>query len=217
MTIDIERNKELLRRHFPKLNDSNLIDEIAACAQLFTFPEGQVILNYGDNIRMVPLVISGSIKVMRQDTDGNELFLYYLSGGDACATSFTCCMTAKQSYMKTVAEKDSVILGLPIKKTDEWMSEYRVWKNFVMQAYDARVLELVRTIDNIAFMKTDERLYKYLQKTAQTSQTNIIKHTHQHIANDLHASREAVSRLLKKLEKKNLIKLGRNRIEILNR
>lgn len=216
MNTAAERNKALLIKHFPQLNDLKLIDEMVEVAMEYDFKEGQIIMDYGENIRMVPLVIKGSIKVMREDDDGNEMFLYYLNGGEACATSFTCCMTNKKSYMKTIAEYDTKVLGLPLKKVDDWISEYRVWKNFVMQAYDSRILEMVSTLDSIAFMRMDERLIKYLQETATALNSNVISNTHQKIANDLNASREAISRLLKLLEKKGMIKLSRNRIELLN-
>lgn len=215
MSIKTERNKELLRIHFPNLNDVKLIDAIANVAEEYTFPAGQTILNFGAYVNMIPLVLKGTIKVMREDDDGNELFLYYLMGGQTCAASFSCCMQAKQSYMKTVAEEETHILGLPIKEVDDWISEFRVWKSFVMQAYDARILELARTVDSIAFLKMDERLLLYLEAKSAATNSKSISITHQQIANDLNASREAVSRLLKQLEKKGVIKLGRNKLELL--
>lgn len=215
MSILIERNKELLRTHFPNLNDVNLVNAIANVAKEYKFTSGEVIMDFGAYIQMIPLVLSGTIKVIRQDEDGNELFLYYLNGGQTCAASFTCCMQAKQSYMKTIAEEDTHILGLPIKEVDDWVSEFRVWKKFIMQAYDARILDLARTVDSIAFLKMDERLLQYLQAKSSAINSKSISVTHQQIANDLNASREAISRLLKQLEKKEIIKLGRNKLEIL--
>lgn len=215
MSVNVERNKELLRTHFPSLNDIKLVDAIANVAEEHKFSAGQVIMDFGVYVNMIPLVLSGTIKVMREDDDGHELFLYYLNGGETCAASFTCCMQAKQSYMKTVAEEDTHILGLPIKEVDDWISEFRVWKKFVMQAYDARILDLARTVDSIAFLKMDERLLQYLHAKSTAINSKSIAVTHQQIANDLNASREAISRLLKQLEKKGVIKLGRNKLEIL--
>jgi len=215
MSIKSERNKELLRTHFPNLNDVKLIDAISKVATEYTFSPGQTIMDFGAYVNMIPLVLKGTIKVIREDEDGNELFLYYLTGGETCAASFSCCMQAKQSYMKTIAEEETHILGLPIREVDEWISEFRVWKRFVMQAYDARILDLARTVDSIAFLKMDERLLKYLHTKSSTINSKSIAITHQQIANDLNASREAISRLLKQLEKKGVIKLGRNKLEIL--
>ena len=214
--VQLERNIQLIKTHFPQLSDLKLIEEIAAASSIFTFKAGETIVDYDEYIRIVPLVLSGSIKVMREDENGKELFLYYLNGGETCAMSFTCCMSSKRSYIKTIAEDDTTVLGIPVKKVDEWISTYRVWKNFIMQTYDARITEMVRTIDSIAFMKMDERLLRYLEETAEALQSTTIPHTHQQIAQDLNASREAISRLLKQLEHKKHIKLGRNRIELLS-
>ena len=103
-----------------------------------------------------------------------------------------------------------------IKYMDDWMSRYQSWKNFIMVSYDNRMMELIKTIDIIAFKKMDERLLDYLEKKAVALNSNSISVTHQEIAYDLNASREAVSRLLKQLERDGLVKLGRNRIELVD-
>jgi CRP/FNR family transcriptional regulator len=84
-----------------------------------------------------------------------------------------------------------------------------------MKAYDDRMLELIRTIDSIAFKNMDERLWEYLEMKSRQNPAGLINATHQEIAHDLFASREAISRLLKKLEQDGKISLGRNAIHIL--
>ncbi|MEM7299121.1 MAG: Crp/Fnr family transcriptional regulator, partial [Bacteroidota bacterium] len=161
-----------------------------------------------------PLVIKGSIKVMREGEDGAELLLYFLHTGDTCSVSFTCCMMDKQSSIKTIAEDDTTIIAIPIKQIDKWMNQYTSWRNFVMMSYDNRIMELVKTVDSIAFNKLDQRLFSYLQKKAKAHQSSVIHVTHQEISYDLNASREAISRLLKQLEKMGKVRLGRNMIEL---
>jgi CRP/FNR family transcriptional regulator len=121
----------------------------------------------------------------------------------------------KKSEIRTVAEEDTTLIGIPTRFMDEWMSRYPSWKNFVMTSYDNRMLELVRTIDSIAVKKMDERLMDYLEQKAEANDSRTLNATHQEIAYDLNASREAVSRLLKQLEKDGIVQLGRNRIELL--
>ena len=107
------------------------------------------------------------------------------------------------------------MIGIPVKYVDEWMMKYQSWKQFVMLSYDQRMSELVQTIDNLVFNNLEERLLKYLQQKSEAISSKIISGTHQDIAYDLNASREAVSRLLKKFENTGQIKLGRNKIELL--
>lgn len=206
---------ELIRKNYPQIAERGLQEEIAHVGKLMTFKTGEVIMDFGSYVKLIPLVIRGSIKVVREDDEGNEIFLYYLEPGHACTMSFTCCMMNKRSEIRTVAEDDTTIIGIPIRYMDDWMTRYQSWKNFVMLSYDNRLYELVRTIDTIAFKKMDERLLHYLEKKSKANRSEVINTTHQEIAYDLNASREAVSRLLKQLEKEGLVKLGRNKIELI--
>ena len=215
MVGDKENLLKIVRQRFPEIAEKGLQEEIAEVGQLMHFNAGELIMDFGTYIRLVPLVISGSIKVLTQDEEGNELLLYFLEAGQSCSMSFTCCMTHKKSIIKTVAEDKTTLIGIPIQYMDPWMSKYQSWKNFVMLSYDQRMREFVQTIDAIAFRKMDERLLDYLNKKAIASGSLVFEVTHRDIASDLHASREAISRLLKALEKDGRVKLSRNKIELL--
>ena len=155
---------DLVRKHFPNIAEKALQEEIATVGKVTEFSAGTVIMDVGQYVKLVPLVIEGAIKVSREDEDGHELFLYYLQGGQTCSMSFTCCMMNKKSEIRTIAEENTKMIGIPIRYVDEWMTKYQSWKNFVMQTYDFRMMELVRTIDSIAFHHMDERLLAYLDK-----------------------------------------------------
>lgn len=203
---------ELLRKHYPQLAERGLQEEIVNIGKLLFFKAGETIMDYGSYIKLIPLVIQGSLKVIREGDDEQEVFLYYLEPGDACTMSFTCCLMNKKSQIRAVAEEDTLIIGIPVRQMDDWMTRYQSWKNFVMLSYDNRLMELVKTIDSIAFQRMDERLMQYLQRKAEVTNSKEINATHQEIAYDLNASREAISRLLKQLEKEDFLKLGRNKI-----
>jgi len=207
---------DLVRKHYPQIAEKPLQEEIATVGKLAFFKAGETVMDIGNYVKTIPLIIEGSIKVSREDEDGNELFLYYLQPGETCSMSFTCCMMNKKSEIRTVAEEDTWIIAIPMRYMDEWMSRYQSWKNFVMTTYDFRMLELVKTIDSIAFKKMDERLLEYLDKKVETSGSKTVSVTHQQIAYDLNASREAISRLLKQMEKEGMVKLGRNKIEVID-
>lgn len=215
MNPDAEEIRTLLYKHFPQIAERPLQEEIIESGRLMHFKSGETIMNYGSYIRLVPLVVSGNVKVTREDDmNGNELLLYYLNAGDSCSMSFTCCMMHKKSIIRTEAMEDTILIAIPIKFMDDWMNKYASWKNFVMLSYDRRMVELVNVIDSIAFQKVDERLSQYLQERAKLTDSDVIKATHQEIAYDLNVSREAVSRLLKKLEMMGEVKLGRNQVTI---
>lgn len=206
--------RDLIQKTYPQLIEKELLDEIVTVGKLLHFKAGEVIMDYDSYVKLVPLVVSGAIKVTREDPEEDrELLLYYLQAGEACAMSFTCCMMHKKSEIRTEAEDDSSIIAIPIRYMDEWMSRYSSWKNFVMTTYDRKILDLVKVVDSIAFKNLDERLTEYLRKRMAANQGNrVIAATHQEIANELNVTREAVSRLLKNLEKTGVVKLGRNQL-----
>jgi CRP/FNR family transcriptional regulator len=164
----------------------------------------------------MPLLISGAIKVLREDNDSDELLLYYLEKGDTCSMTLSCCMGDAISEIRAIAEMDTTLIMVPIHKMDEWTAKYKSWRNFVFDSYHHRLNELLNTLDSIAFDKMDMRLVSYLKEKARINKNHTINNTHQEIAYDLHSSRVVISRLLKKLEQMGKIELHRNHIKILD-
>ena len=141
---------KLVHQHFPDLAELALQKEIAKVGVLHHFPEGEVIMNFGSYVKLVPLLVKGSIKVVREEEeDERELLLYYLNAGETCSMSFSCCMMDKRSDIRTTAEDDSTLIAIPVKYVDEWMSKYSSWKNFVMRSYDLRLKEMIKTLSHL--------------------------------------------------------------------
>lgn len=207
--------QETIKKSFPFLQNQELISLIEKIGIVKHIKAGDTILQYGQFIKSIPLIAEGCIKIVRQDDEGNELFLYHLYAGETCAMSLTCCMAQQKSEIKAIAEEDTTFIAIPIEYLDVWILHFPEWKNFIMNTYSIRFRDLLNTIDNIAFKKMDERLEEYLQAKKLALNTRLLAITHQEIANELGTSREVISRLLKQLEKQHKIILGRNKIEIL--
>lgn len=200
---------------FPSFS-STLKNEIEEVSTIKKFNPDDVLINIGGYIKSIPLIISGLIKIVKEDENGNELLMYYLSPGQTCSMSLTCCMSQHQSEIKAIVEEQSEMILIPIQYMDDWMTKHKEWMSFVMTNYRTRFEELFNTIDCIAFHKLDERLVSYLKAKAKAKGTFLLKETHQSIAYDLNSSREVISRLLKQLEKEGRITLGRNMLDITN-
>jgi len=205
-----------LKQNFSHLFEDELLREIETVGNIKEVSEGDKLIEIGDYMRSMPLLISGAIKILREDRKGDELLLYFLEPGDTCAMTLTCCLGQKRSEVRALAELDTVLIMVPVQKMEEWMGKYRGWRNFVLASYHARVMEMLDTIDSIAFLNMDERLMKYLQDKSNISKTDVIVSTHQEIAYELHTSRVVVSRLLKKLETMGKIAMNRNSITLLD-
>lgn len=195
-------------------NDPNLQAEIATYARVKTIERETVLMSPGDDIFFVPIVQQGVLRIVRQNDEGKEVFLYHLYPGQTCAVAINCCQGKKKSTVKAIAEEDSEILQIPVNMVDEWF-KYPEWKTFINATYGQRFAELLEVIDLIAFSNMDKQVLHYLQERARAAGTNALYITHQIIADELHTHREAISRLLRAMEQKNMLRLGRNTIELL--
>ena len=196
--------------------EPDLINEIHQYGEVMYFKEGEIIMDYGKYIRMMPMIIKGTIKVLRMDENGNEILLYYLSDNESCSMAYSCCIEAKKSEVKAVAEDDVELIAIPHNKLDEWLCKYPSWKNYILRSFNERFLELLKSIESIAFNKLDVRLIAYLKDKQRLSGSNVIKVSHYIIADELATSRVVISRLLKQLENDKKIILYRNELKLLS-
>ncbi|GGZ77660.1 Crp/Fnr family transcriptional regulator [Algibacter mikhailovii] len=206
--------KQLLQEKYNHILDEKLIKEIFEIGTFKTFKKDDIIIDINQPLQHIPLLLTGHIKILREDNEGNELLIYFLEAGETCTMSLTCCLGTTKSKIRAVAEEDSSLVMIPVENMQKWFNNNDSWRNFILEAYQTRFDEMLETIDNLAFMKMDERLYKYLYNKTILHNSKIIIVKHQDIAIDLHTSRVVISRLLKQLENKNKIKLSRNKIEV---
>lgn len=199
---------------FPQFEPA-LVERIEKEAVQRTFYAGDVIMRTGQYIKSAVLLLEGRIKIYRENQEGGEFLMYYLEPGQACAVSMICALQSQTSEITAVAEENTEVLMIPIQLMDELMNTYKSWYQFVIQTYRGRFDELLSVIDNIAFRNMDERLEFYLKRHTRDGNRKNIELSHQQIADDLNSSREVISRLLKKMEQRNLVKLHRNMIELL--
>ncbi len=205
-----------LQDYFSIVFEPELLTEIEKFGTLVTLKKDDLLIDVGSKITQVPLLLNGAIKIVREDKNGDEIVLYFLERGDTCAISFVNCLNKSKSKVRGVAEKDSEAIYIPVKKLEEWMAKYKTWREFVIESYSSRLDEMIEAIDTLAFMKMDERLFKYLSDKVKIMRDTTLNTTHQQIAIDLNTSRVVVSRLLKQLENLGKIKLHRNKIEVLD-
>jgi CRP/FNR family transcriptional regulator len=201
-----------LAKAYPLLNDDELLENILKMGVRKDVKAGERFAEKGSPVRGIPLILKGSLKVLREDDEGHEIFLYHILRGETCAMMLTCCMANKKSDVTAQAEEDTTMLILPVEVMDQWMNEYQSWKVFVMRIYQNRFEELMEVIDSVVFKRLDERLLEYLYNKIEVTGNRTIEITHQEIAYELNSSREVISRLLKQMERKDLLQLERGRI-----
>ena len=205
-----------LKQNYGYLFEDALLKEIEDVGVLKELKANATLIEIGNYIKSIPLLMDGAIKILREDDDGDELVLYYIERGDTCAMTLSCCVGQTKSEIRAIAETDVKLIMIPVQKMGEWLGKYKSWQNFILQSYHNRMLEMLEAIDTIAFLRMDDRLLKYLRDKAMVTHDDQINATHKEISEDLHTSRVVISRLLKKLENEGKIKLHRNNIKMID-
>ena len=205
--------EDVVRRAFPQLADAALRAAVCRHGRLVAVPAGTTLLNPGPFGRIVPLVVTGRVQVLREAEDGRQLLLYYLRAGQTCAVSLRLADAAQTLSVRAVAAEASELITLPAHVVGPWPHEFAAWSRFVLQTYQLRFAEVLRTLESVAFQPLDQRLVQHL--AAHADAAGLVATTHQGIADALRTSREVVSRLLKTLERAGAVRLHRHRIQVL--
>jgi len=204
-----------IKQVYGGLLESELLAKIEEKSMLFTASAGQELIKAGQPIKVVPMMLSGTLKVSRINDEGQELLLYYVRKGQGCAMTFSCGMMSKPSQVEGTAEEDLTMLCVPVSAMEEWMQEYPSWKKFVMATIVDEFMDVIRNIDDVTFKKMDERLVNYLREKSKITGSSLINLSHQQIADGMGTNRVVISRLLKKLENEKRLLLFRNQIKLL--
>ena len=191
-------------------------EKLLQYGEVKSFSSGQVILKERAYIKAIPLVMSGSIRVMRTDEEGKEILLYYIKSGESCIMSFLGGLHQDTSKVKAIAEEETEILFLPVEYVGELVKEYPEWLDYIFRLYHKRFEELLEVVNEVAFKKMDERLLNFLKTKSENLQSRTLTVTHEQLANDLGTARVVVSRLLRQMETEGLVELGRSKITLLD-
>ena len=207
--------KEKISDYYSDIFEEELIDEIVSVGHFDKIKGGELLIDIGSEMTHIPLILSGVVKIIRKEKEGDELVLYFLERGDTCAISFVNCINRKKSIFKGVVEQDIEAIFLPVEHIDDWLVKFKSWRHFIIDSYHFRLIEMVESIDSLAFMKMNERLLKYLTDKVKISNDVDLEITHQEIANDMNSSRVVITRIIKQLHDEGKIFSTRNKIKVL--
>ena len=195
---------------------SELMAMLAAEGLRKNFTEGDIVLNENQHIRSIPIVTSGSVRVLRTDPDGREILLYYIRSGESCIMSLLGGLHHATSKVKAIAEEPTEILFVPMDRIAGLMKDSPELLEYIFRLYHKRFEELLDVVNAIAFRKMDERILEFIQRKVNLSGSPVLNITHEQLANELGTARVVVSRLLKRMEEENIVKLERNRITLVS-
>jgi CRP/FNR family transcriptional regulator len=188
-----------------------LLDELNEL-EVIEIQTGTVVLKEREFIKVIPIVLEGSIKLRKLDPNGREIVFYHIEPGESCILSITSCLNHKVSQAEAIIEKPTRMIVVEADRIRAWMDEFSTWRKFVVNLYYNRMAELMTLVDLVVFKSVDTRLVGYLRDHAINNELVI---THQQLAGVLGTAREVISRLLKQMEHESLITLERGKIKII--
>ena len=196
-------------RDFPRL-----AQQLSAVGIHKEFKAGTTVVQEETSSGSIPLVLKGTLRVMRTEPDGREILLYYIKAGESCVMSVLGGWNASTSKVRAEVEDNAEILFLPVDRMIELGRDYPQWIEYLFRMYHRRFEELLDMVNAIAFQKMDERLWNLLLRKAELQKARILYVTHEQLANELGTARVVVSRLLKELETRGKLTLARNKIRL---
>lgn len=160
-----------------------------------------------------PLLLEGSIKVIKLAASGRELMLYRVPPGGSCIISSSCLLGHTDYNARGIAETPLTLLAIPVAEFARLMVEHPPFRDFVFHLFAERIGELMQLVEEVAFARLDQRLAKLILARNETT----LNVTHQQLADELGSVREIVSRLLKGFSAQGLVTLGREQLTITDR
>jgi len=193
--------------------EQGLQEELIGQCEIKTFRRGELIVKEGQYVRILPIVISGSLRVY-QSRGEREILLYFVEANETCMMSLSACFFNNESPSNAVATEDSEILCIPSSMIIKWQKAYNSWNDFVIRTFRNRYDELLESFESVAFHRIDKRVLTYLNARAARSSSDKIEISHQELANELGTTRVVVSRILKQLELEEIVELHRGYIKV---
>lgn len=181
--------------------------------QVVDIAAGTELVREGQHVKVVPVVVSGLVKVFTR-TEDKELLLYYIQPEQSCIMSFSSGTRGDKSRIYAITEEESQLIVMPASKIARWIQVYPELNQLFYRQYDLRYAELIDTVQHLLYNKLDKRLLDYLNERIKITGKNPIHLTHREIAQDLGTAREVISRLLKRFEKQGHIRLHNDGIEV---
>lgn len=191
-----------------------LVGEIITHSTVKEIPDQTEILREGQYVKVIPIVLSGLVKVSTRYQD-KELLLYYIQPNESCIMSFSAGMDNQPSRVTALTEEKSTILLIPVDQVSRWIRQFPNFNLLFYQQYNRRYADLIDTINHLLYDKLDKRIYDYLKGKVALTHRNPVRITHRQMAQELGTAREVVSRMLKKLEEEGKVKQLTTGVKIL--
>lgn len=207
-------HQKRLRRSYPVLDQlpPDLLRRVEMETRLVRASAGEELFREGAPCAAYPMLVEGTVRASKSDPGGHEILLYRLTPGQSCVIAVVALLGGTPYPARVKAETDLVFFAVPAGLFEEMILKSRAFRSFVFQSLSERMTHLMALVDEVAFRRVDQRLASHLLRHPEP-----ISLTHQMLADSLGTKREVVSRILESFQDSGMLRLGRKRIEILDR
>ena len=186
--------------------------QIDECGEPLRLSAGHRVFDDGDTCSHCPLLVEGSLRVSKRGPAGDEILLYHVNPGETCALTVVALLGGAPYSATGTVETGALLYAIPRVVFLDLVLGSSPFRVFVFSALSRRMSDLMALVDDMAFRGIAQRLAARLLQHPQP-----LEATHQMLADELNTRREVVSRILGTFQQSGLIRLGRKRIEILDR
>ncbi|MFP3873271.1 MAG: Crp/Fnr family transcriptional regulator [Thiohalophilus sp.] len=205
---------QLWQQHFPELaaDDTPAMQSLREHAALARLPAGQPVFHVGNACEQYLLVVAGSVRVRMITESGREAVLYRVGPGQTCILTTSCLLAGEHYPAEGITDTEVEALTLRRREFETGLDGSATFRRFVFASLGQRLADVIRRIDEVAFQSVERRLARYL--LAHADSQGCLHVTHQDLASELGSAREVVSRHLKRLEARGLLRLQRSSITL---
>ena len=193
---------------FQQLPEATL-DQIVTTAVARHAPAGAILFEAASPCSGFPMLLEGSVRVVKSAPNGREVQLYRVTPGESCLLSSSCLLGGTDYAATGIAESAVTLLALPPALFHQLLAEHKPFRDYVFALFSERLADLMTLVEAVAFHKLDQRLAAMLLGKGE-----VVRATHQGLADELGSVREMVSRLLSNFQDRGWVALGREQIRI---
>jgi len=185
-------------------------------AEIIVAPAGYPLFYAGDRCRRFTILLEGTVRVCATGRRGREMVLYRMHAGQACVLTLTSLMLGGTYPVSAVTERPVRGAALRLDVFRRLLDHSPGFRQYVLECLADQFHQALCQAQELAFDPLDVRLAGLLYRRFQEENQLRIEITHNQLAQELGTTREVASRMLKGLERRQLLRLHRGSIELNN-
>ena len=191
--------------------------ELQTYSYLRHFDAGSIIHTQDSECLGVVKVLSGDVRIYMVSEEGKEVTLYHVGSEEVDVLSASCVVNQITFDTQMIAKEESDLLIIPVTILSKYKEENIYIRSFIYEILADRFSDVMWTMQQILFLKIDQRIASYLLDTANKTKSLELHMTHEQITEEINSAREVVARMMKHFQEDQILSMKRGVITIKNK